>query len=648
MAKPLSPETLVYGFTPAADPQISPDGSRVVYTRAATDRETHKTSSQIWAVGAGSTNRRQLTHTGDRNGGGRWSPDGNSIAFVSDRVEKSGIFVLPMDGGEPREITKHKTSISDLAWSPDGTSIAYTVAVDPEHPEDAERDEAAAPPVRVTTRIDYKQDGRGYLNDKRFQTFVVDVETGEKSKISPDADDYNFPSWSPDGKTIAVQKGSHNGMRSKLALIPAGGGDETLVGWDEGVVTTWAWSPDGASIILTGDAKLTWQTDFYVYHVANAELFQLTDDLQVLPSGGMPGVQAPAQPLWLKDGTVIFHAMHHGAGTINRLNISTGDVEPLTGIQAMPAGFSATPDGRKVVQGCMSLQSHSEVLMHDLVAGESRQLTSESSSVLAESPAANWERFDITRDGYTVEAWMLTPADFDPAKKYPVVLDVHGGPNGFYGYGFVPMQQCLATNGFILVFSNPRGSSSYGRDFTQQVTQDWGGEDYHDLMAVVDKVLERDYADGDRVGIWGYSYGGYMTAWTISQTDRFRAAVCGAPCFDLESMYGTSDISHEFGELQWGGPPHRSKEWYATHSPSEFAHRTTTPTLIVHGEADERCPIGQGEQMFIALKKAGCEVEFARYPGGSHSFTRLGPPEHREDLLCRTLAWFKDHLGEPV
>ena len=648
MTKPLSPETLVYGFTPAADPQISPDGLHVLYTRTATDPKTHKTSAQVWAVGTSGSSARQLTQSGGRNGGARWSPDGATVAFVSDRVEQAGIFVLPMTGGEASEITRHDAPISELAWSPDGLRIAYRIAVDPDHPEGEERVEDSAAPVRVTGRLDYKQDGRGYLHDKRFQTFVVDVLSSERTKISNDAADYNFPSWSPDGSILATQKGSHNGMRSKLALLPSDGGAETLVGWERGVVTTWGWSPDGSSLVITGDSNLSWQTDFYVYNLASKELFSLTDDLECLPSGGLPGIQGPSQPLWRADGTVLFHAMSRGAGTLNKLTIATGDVETLTGVKAMPSGFSSTTDGEKVVQACMSLESHVEVLYHDLRAGESRQLTNESEAVLETSPAARWERFDVTRDGFITEAWMLTPTNFDESKKYPVILDIHGGPNGFYGYGFVPMQQCLATNGFILVYSNPRGSSSYGRSFTQQVLEDWGGEDYHDLMAVVDKVLERPYADGDRVGIWGYSYGGYMTAWAIGQTDRFKAAVCGAPCFDLESMYGTSDISHEFGELQWGGPPHRSKEWYATHSPSEFAHRTTTPTLIIHGEADERCPIGQGEQMFVALKKAGCEVEFARYPGGSHLFLRLGPPEHREDVLSRTLAWFKNHLGSPV
>jgi dipeptidyl aminopeptidase/acylaminoacyl peptidase len=282
----------------------------------------------------------------------------------------------------------------------------------------------------------------------------------------------------------------------------------------------------------------------------------------------------------------------------------------------------------------------------DNETNEGKVITNYNADVLAENPPAQRERFDIERNGYTIEAWLLKPADFDASKKYPAILEIHGGPNGFYGYAFTPLHQLLATNGFVTVYSNPRGSSSYGRDFTQQVTLDWGGEDYLDLMAVMDKTLELPYVDAERTGVSGYSYGGYMSAWIIGQTERFKAAVCGAPCFDLESMYGTSDISHTFGELQWGGEPHESEEWYKAHSPSTYAHRATTPTLIIHGEADERCPIGQGEQMFVALLKAGCEVEFARYPGGAHGFRRNGPPEHREDCWERTLGWFKEHLGE--
>lgn len=648
MAQPLSPETLVYDLTLAGDPQIASDGNRIVFVLSTTDRESKKVSSQLWLCNRDGSDARQLTFSGTSNGIARWSPDGRQIAFVSDRVEKSGIFVMPVDQpGEARELTRHGQAITDLVWSPDGTQIAYTTTFDPENPNEEAPDADAAPRVRVTRRIDYKQDGRGYLGDVRSHVWLVDVASGERRRLTTKLVDHFFPSWSPDGATIAAQIPSRNGMTSQLALMPVDGGEMTLVGPDEGVVSTWAWSPNGDRIIFAGDTHQTYQTDFFVYTVATGEIRRLTDDLQCLPMGGAAGYAPPSPPVWLDDRRVLFHAVYAGASGLYVIDSEDGTVEELQTFEALRGGLSVDASQRYVVQGHSSLESVGEIAVFDLESRTDQIITSFNAEVLATAPPARWERFTVERGEFTIEAWLLFPTNFDPNKRYPVVLDVHGGPNGYYGYGFLPWQQCLATNDFLLVFSNPRGSSSYGRTFTQQVTLDWGGEDFKDLMAVVDKVLERPYADPERTGIYGYSYGGYMTAWTIGQTDRFRAAVCGAPCFDLESMYGTSDISHSFGELQWGGPPHKSREWYVEHSPSTFAHRAKAPTLIVHGEADERCPIGQGEQMFVALKKAGCEVEFVRYPGGAHSFIRTGPPAHREDYLTRLVAWFKEHLGDP-
>jgi dipeptidyl aminopeptidase/acylaminoacyl peptidase len=646
MSQPLTPEVLVYGFTPADDPHISPDASAIIYTLTSVDRESSKPSSNIWMCDLDGGNKRQLTHGGERNSGGRWSPDGSHIAFISDRVRKSGIFLLPAwAGGEARKLTRHNQRISDLAWSPDGASIAYSTTWDPDNPDEMEPDNDAAPKVLVTRRIDYKQDNRGYLHNKRLHIWIVDVTSGERRRVTQEYVDYAFPQWSPDGKRIAAQVTTQNGMASQLALIDVESGKEQRVGWESGMLGTWAWSPDGERIIFTGDIERTWQLDYFVYDVTADSIRRLTDDLESLPVGGAPGDSTPSQPVWLDDRQVLFHAVRAGGSGLWVIDSDGGATEPVQHWQATHSGMSVDAGKRYIVQGRSSLDQLGEITVYDSQTGELAVITDYSRAVLENHPPANWERFDVQRGAYTIEAWLLTPPDFDPSQTYPLVIDIHGGPNGFFGYALSPQHQSLATDGFIVVYANPRGSSSYGREFTMQVKEDWGGEDYLDLMAVVDAAVERPYVDAERLGVCGYSYGGYMTAWIIGQTDRFKAAVCGAPCFDLESMYGTSDISHTFGELQWGGPPHLAREWYEQHSPSTFAHRATTPTLIIHGEADERCPIGQGEQMFIALKKAGCEVEFARYPGGSHAFRRSGPPEHRVDCWQRTLDWFKEHLA---
>ncbi|MCK9518984.1 MAG: S9 family peptidase [Dehalococcoidia bacterium] len=644
---PISPRDAVYGFLGAGDPQISPDGTGLAYVLSSTSEDTNRVTSHIHLRNLASGSDRALTTGGNRNSLPRWSPDGTQLAFVSDRVEKSGVFLLLFDGGEPREVCRFAAPVQDLAWSPHGRHLAVVAPFDPGNPSGEQPGEGRAPRVRVTTRIDYKQDTRGYVGELRGHVFVVDSERGERRRISTESFDHTGPAWSPDGSMLAVRIYTNNAMTSRLALIATDGGETRYITPEDGFVSTWAWSPGGDRIVYTGDAQQTWQADVFVYDVARGETRRVTTDLRCLPDGGFMPIVPPAQPAWLDERRVLFHAFHRGASGLWVIDLDSGELRQVEGELETRSGFSAGPGARQVAQSLGGYDTLGEIGLVDLDEGRRTVLTSWNAKRRRQSPGALWERFDVERDGSTTEAWLLKPPDFDPARKYPLVLDVHGGPNGYYGYGFNAVQQVLATNGFIVVYSNPRGSSTYGRDFTMRVLGDWGGEDYLDLMAVVDRACAEPYVDAERMGIWGYSYGGYMTAWTIAQNHRFKAAVCGAPCFDLESMFGTSDIAHYFGVLQWGGAPHEAKEFYASRSPSSIAHNTRTPTLIVHGEADERCPIGQGEQMFVTLKRAGVEVEFARYPGQSHQLMRVGPPEHREDLLARVLGWFQRHLGEP-
>ncbi len=645
----LTPEALVYETVSAGDPAISPDGTRILYSLARASKDLDRASSQVWLSKVDGSDARRLTWAGERNREARWSPDGRSIAFVSDRLQAgSGLFVLPADGpGEAREITHHLRPIGQLAWSPDGNSIAYTTPFDPHNPSEDALPEGRAPKVRVTRRLDYKQDNRGWVNDVRIQVFVVDVASGERRMLTREPDDVQYPEWSPDGRRLATQVTGASGIHSQLALIEVDSGQTRRVGPDSGNVGVWAWSPGGDRVLFSGSPDPSPGADFFLYDLGQDTIRRLTWDLGCTPEIGFPSIQAPSQPVWLDDSQVIFHALHAGASGFYRFNVDTADLQLEHGTQTLSVGFSIDAAHRYIVQANSSLDSVGEVAVYDRQAGQRRIVTAQNVRLLEAAQPPSWERFDVDRGGTITQAWLLKPPNFDPGKKYPVVLDVHGGPHSFYGYGFNAMQQVLASHGFLVVFSNPRGSGSYGREFAQQVRADWGGEDYLDLMAVLDAALERPYADAERTGIWGYSYGGFMTAWTIGHTQRFKAAVCGAPCFDLESMYGTSDISHEWGPYQWGGKPHEASEAFAAHSPSTFAHRATTPTLIMQGEADDRCPIGQGEQMFVALKQAGCEVEFARYPGGAHAMLRVGPPSHRADFLERLLAWFTDHLGQP-
>jgi len=636
----LTPDALVYDVSTAAEPAVSPDGRRVLYSVARADRARDLNTRQIWVADLASGTHRQVTRTGDRNRGARWAPGGDRIAFVSDRAPRSAVFVCEVDAvGDPREIVRHDAEISDLAWAPHGGAIAYCAR----QPLDADAASPTANAPRTTARIDYKRDSQGYLGDDRRHIFVVDLANGSRRRLTRGALDRAAPAWSPDGLWIATQVATAGVITSQLEIIRVDTGDARRLGEEDGAIATWAWAPDSQSLLFSSDPDRSGQTEFFLHNLASGATRRITTDLAILPNGGFPALIPPAQPLWLDENRVLFAAARNARSGLYVLDVMTGTVAEEEIAATQRNDFSADRTGTLVAQTEASPEALGEIVLRDRRTGASRALTNLSRPLVG-GAGLTWERVETTHAGYAIEGWILKPPGFSPATRYPLVMDIHGGPQAFYGYGFTTVQLALAAAGFVTLFCNPRGSTSYGRAFTSAVFNDWGGHDYGDLMAMVDHVAARPYIDHHRLGVFGYSYGGYMTSWIIGQTDRFRAAVCGAPCFNLTSMYGSSDIGHSFGAHHWGGPPHANRDWYLARSPSTHAHCATTPTLIVHGESDDRCPIGQGEEMYTALKVAGCEVEFVRYPGGSHLFQRIGPPSHRADYLTRVVGWFEKWL----
>ena len=305
--------------------------------------------------------------------------------------------------------------------------------------------------------------------------------------------------------------------------------------------------------------------------------------------------------------------------------------------------FSA--DAKSAVALTTHPDSAGDLQSVDMTSGAVAQLTDFNRKYFEQRPPAKLEKFTHSRNGFEIESRVLLPPDFDLASRYPLVLDIHGGPHGVFSDSFSPQQQVLATVGYIVLAVNPRGSSTYGTDFMTAVLGDWGGEDYLDIMSAVDLVCERDYVDESRLGITGYSYGGFMSSWIIGQDTRFKAAVIGAPCINLSSMYGTSDIGVRFGEVQWGGKRWDALDAFLEHSPLTYAPNVETPALLMHGEDDHRCPIEQSEQYFVTLKRLGKEVEFVRFPGSSHGFVRTGHPRLREEYLSRLLGWMNKHIA---
>lgn len=641
--QPLSPELLAYGVTSVSDPQVSPDGTHVAYILTSIDPDTRRGRSQLWLCGIDGSRPRPLLPGEDSVAGLCWASDGTELAAVVGRAGGSVIVTLSPEGAvETRAITRHAQTIGDLAWSPDGRQIAYSTLYDPENPDETAGVPGAAPKVRVTCRLDYKEDGRGFLGEVRTHVFVVEIATGARRRVTTDLVDHEDPQWSPDGRCLAIHRPKPLGG-SALILIDVSSGATRSVSPEGCRIEQWSWSLDGGRVIYAGDPGRRFQPDYFIYDVVSSATQRITDELPSLPSASP---SRPSPPVWLSDQQVLVHTMRAAASQLELLDIASGRTNLIHRWEARHTGLSVDRAARYMVQAQSSFTTIAEISVYDRTQRTGRTITAYSAALLDEHPPARWERFEVTRGEFAIEAFLLLPPAFDSSKHYPLILDIHGGPNHSYGYWFMAHQQCLATNGFLVVYANPRGSTSYGGHFARQVLQDWGGEDYRDLLAVVDTVLERPYVDPARTGIFGFSYGGYMTAWAISQSDRFQAAVCGEPFFDLESAWGTS-MNGQGIAMYAGGPPHERREWYAAHSPSTFGHQTRTATLILQGEADDICPIGQSEQMFATLQQAGCEVELVCYPAGSHMFFASGLPEHRADFLTRTLAWFKTHLGGP-
>lgn len=407
------------------------------------------------------------------------------------------------------------------------------------------------------------------------------------------------------------------------------------------------WSPDGQQLAAIGSDMLqgmaVWQAWLYVLEPGQAQQ-RLTDDI-VRPYLTFATVSRPPELRWTEDGRILFLGDQRGESKLFEVPASGGRCRQVAGGGWQSSSISIDEN----VQAAVLLSSYpwspNELYYLDLVSTVNEQLTHYSDEYLTNHPPARMEKFAVQREGLQLDCRLWLPQGFDRSRQYPMVLDIHGGPNGAFYDSFTPLQQILATSGYLVLAVNPRGSSTYGKDFMMSVLGDWGGEDYQDLMAAVDEVAARPYVDKGRLGVCGYSYGGFMTSWIIGHNDRFKAAVVGAPCTDLYSIYGTSDIGVSFGEDQWGGSLVDAAEKLIKHSPITYASKVNTPVLLLHGEADARCPVAQSEEYFVVLKRLGKQVEFVRFPECNHLFLRTGHPKMREEYLARTLGWFQKWLG---
>ena len=640
LTKAIAPEH-VYDLTTVSEPSLSPDGSRLAFVKSKADRGRNETRSQIMVISPPDGEPLAFTQ-GKSDSAPRFSPDGESVAFVrKDEKDRTQLWLIAASGGEARRLTDLPGGASQHAWSPDSRRLVFVSDVDPDRLPD-DHDPKKDPRARVARRVRYRFDADGWRGDAFRHLFVVDVETRDSRQLTDGEGDDTAPVWSPDGTRIAYVSDRRDDRDvthfTDACVISADGGVPTR--WSEGLYTVGAiaWAPDADKLAVIGsDDPEMWESRQW-------SLFVLERDRasRRLIDGSIAPVLT-AGVSWTGGG-IAFVGDSRGESFLYTVNADDGKPETISGGGCMYTDVAIDAAQRQAVVVAATPHSSGDLLLIDVATSSERRLTSYNRDLFEAHPPATMEKFSLSRGGKEIESRLLLPPDFDPSNHYPLVLDIHGGPQGRFSDAFDLDQQVVATSGYIVLAVNPRGSSSYGPDFAKAVLRDWGGEDYLDIMAAVDETCSRPYVDDSRLGVHGYSYGGYMSAWIVGHDNRFGAAVVGAPCINLWSMYGTSDIGVSFGEIHQGGLPWDAFDALVERSPLTYAPDVETPVLLMHGEDDLRCPIGQSEEYFVALKRLDKEVEFVRFPGSNHGFLRAGHPRMRHEYLSRMLGWFDKHL----
>ncbi|HWI62455.1 MAG TPA: S9 family peptidase [Symbiobacteriaceae bacterium] len=680
LLQPVTPKDL-FRFHPVSDPQISPDGSLIAYVVQTIDLEQNKSRSALWVVPARGGEPRRLTNPAEGSDRApRWAPDGESLAFLSDRKGKPQLWVIPIHGGEARCVETKQRPVGEPVWSPDGRQIAFTANVFAKAEDwtpypgapagDRQRAVEAAnhepgpngkpegkepSGVKVITRLKFRMDGVGYYGDKRNHIFVVPADGSAPARQITTGDfDHVQPCWTADGAAVICsalrREDADLFNRTDLWRFDVTTGEATLLCESTGPSWSAQVAPDGRHLIFAGhrsehQGSTTGQLFLLPLEGSAGHPVNLTMalDRPIGPAGTSDVRSAPFfAHRWAPDSRGVYFLLgDRGDSELWYAPVDGGAPAQVTrGSERTITDFSIAADGT-IALLIGDGATPDEVFV--LVGGEERCLTGHN-AVTQELAVVRPERFTYQgAEGWPVDGWVIKPVGYEPGRRYPTVLSVHGGPHSAYGSSLMILFQVLASAGFAVVYTNPRGSQCYGQEFALAVVQDWGGKDFEDIMAGVDAVVDSGLADPDRLGVMGWSYGGFMTCWTVTHTDRFKAAITGAPVADNHSMIGTSDIPW-FSEWHLGGNPwtREGEERLLAHSSIRYADRVTTPTMVVGGEGDLRCPISQAEEFYIALKRLGkVPAVHVRYPGEFHGIAK---PKHRLDRYERTVAWFKYYL----
>jgi acylaminoacyl-peptidase len=640
-------------------PEISPDGKRIVYVRNFADAATDRRYTNLWIINADGTDHRALTSGNRMDSAPRWSPDGTRLAYVSDVDGKPQIYVRWMDSGQTARITDSAYPPRGISWSPDGKQISYSAFVETkglrvaELPMPPAGAKWADPPVAYD-RLVYRFNGAGYFKQGNRQLFIVSAEGGASRQLTfddyPNGGDELLPNhavWAPDGRYLIVSinrhpESDHEYFDSEVYEISVADGALRALTHRKGPDSSPAVSPDGKLIAYTGfdDRYQGHQTTkLYLMNRDGSGVRSLTDSLD----------RDVEEPQWAADGSGVYFVYADRGDSKIGFAALDGKVREVAnhvagGLGALSSGsFSAGPKGL-VAYTWGDPWNPGDVAV--LAGGAPKTITALNRETFAGKPLARVEEiwYESSKDKRKIQGWIVYPSDFDPAKKYPLILNIHGGPFADYGDRFDIEMQVWAAMGYVVVYTNPRGSTSYGEEFANLIRHAYPGDDFYDLNSGVDAVIAKGFIDDRNLFVTGGSGGGVLTCWMIEHTDRFRAAVPTNPVINWYSFVLTTDIP--FVARYWfPGNPWEYTQQYMERSLTNLVGNVKTPTLLMTGEADYRTPISETEQFYEALKLRNVEAVLVRVPEEPHGIRRR--PSHHIARVLYIAAWFEKHKVKP-
>ena len=646
-----------FNFVLLADPRLSPDGNQVVYVASRVDKPRNRRMPSIWIVGTdGRSAPRMLVDESWSASAPRWSPDGKTIAFTSGRViedstGKTGtqqpapgraqLWTVAVAGGAPHRVTNVANGVSGCSWSPNATQFVCLVRTGPSDTLNTGPDRSD---VRHYASITYKFNDTGWFDDKRSHLWVIDATTGAARPLtSGDAWNDTDPQWSPDGSRIAfvsdrTGKELDESRNSDVWTIPAAGGSLTKISTSPERDASPVWSPDGRSIAFLSSED----------EDAPQQVFIAPSD-----GSGTPKVVAPALDLipgnlqWVDRGrSLYFDTGVKGELHVFRVDVATGVVRQVTHGPRGVRASNVSPTAGRMVYLANDFSHLDDVYTSALDGSGERKLTDANAALWKTLDFASVERMTYKgADGWDVDGFLVKPLGWTAGKTYPMILSIHGGPAGQYGVDWYHEFQVDAAKGYAVFFTNPRGSTGYGRKFQRGIELQWGGNDYVDIMNGVKAVIAANpWIDTTRLGVTGGSYGGYMTNWIVGHTGMFNAAVTLRSISNFISDDGTRDGAYGH-KNDFGGDIFEKMDLYWDRSPLKYVKNVSTPILILHSDNDFRVPIEQGEQWFRALKHFGKTAEIVFFPRENHNLTRTGEPKHLVESLNWQLYWFDRYLN---